>query len=75
MSFVVQKGKCLLFMNVEQFHNVDEQCVFVLSTNFTVDDATVLLCFEASCCSSVSWETMSQFLFTFEASRCTNGIA
>lgn len=43
-------------------------------SNFTVDDVTVLLCFEASCCSSVSWETMSQFLFTFEASRCTNGI-
>jgi hypothetical protein len=43
-------------------------------SNFTVDDVTVLLCFEASCCSSVSWETMSQFLFTFEASRCTSGI-
>lgn len=43
-------------------------------SNFTVDDVTVLLCFEASCCSSVSWETMSQFLITFEASRCTNGI-
>lgn len=41
---------------------------------FTVDDITVLLCFEASCCSSVSWETMSQFLFTSEASRCTIGI-